>query len=110
MKSTIVLLLAALLPGAAVSATDTRAAAAREPEIEFRVLLVIKRASDTYSPLFLPVRAEMTEAEVAAARRCFEIETPDMVRDITGGRVRFAATVHVSDKPLRLWDPKRLDG
>lgn len=79
------------------------------PEIEFKVLLVIKRKSDTYSPLFLPVRSSMTEGEIARARRCFEVETPDMVRDITGGKVRFTPTVYVSDKPLRLWDPKRLD-
>jgi hypothetical protein len=81
----------------------------QKPEIEFRALLIIKRASDTYSPLFLPVRSRMTEDEVARARRCFEVETPDMVRDVTGGRVRFVPTVRVSERPLRVFDPARQD-
>lgn len=79
------------------------------PEIEFKVLLIIKKRTDAWSPLFLPVRAEMSEAEIASARRCFEIETPDMVKDITRGKVRFVPTVHVSEKPLRFWNPERRD-
>lgn len=78
-------------------------------EIEFKVLLIIKKQTDAWSPLFLPVRAEMSEAEIKAARRCFEIETPDMVQDITRGKVRFIPTVHVSDEPLRFWNPDRRD-
>lgn len=80
-----------------------------KPEIEFRVLLIIKRLNDTYSPLFLPIRAQMTDAEIASARRCFELETPDMVHEITGGKVRFVPTVRISDKPLRIFNPDRLD-
>jgi len=90
-------------PGKAVVADDAR------PEIEFKVLLIIKRESDTYSPLFLPIRARMTDAEVANARRCFEIETPDMVHEITHGKVRFVPTVLISEKPLRIFDRHRLD-
>ncbi len=82
---------------------------APEPVIEFKVLLIIKRLSDTWHPLFLPVRAEMTQEDVRAARHCFEIQTPDMVHMITHGRVKFTPTVVVSDKPLRCFDPKRLD-
>jgi hypothetical protein len=79
------------------------------PEIEFKVLLVIKRESDTYSPLFLPLKARMTDVEVANARRCFEVETPAMVSEITGGKVRLIPTVYVSEKALRIFEPKRLD-
>lgn len=82
---------------------------AAKPEIEFKVLLIIKRRSDTYHPLFLPVRAEMTPEDVRTARHCFEIQTPDMVHTITHGRVKFTPTVVVSDQPLRCFDPKRLD-
>ena len=82
---------------------------AQPPVIEFKVLLIIKRASDAYSPLFLPVRSAMTDAEVARVRRCFEIETPDMVRDITRGKVRFVPTVRVSEQPLRAFTPERKD-
>lgn len=80
-----------------------------KPEIEFRVLLFIKRVSDTYSPLFLPIRSQMTDDEVASARRCFEVETPDMVNEITGGKVRFVPTVRISEMPLRIFSPDRLD-
>lgn len=79
------------------------------PEIEFKVLLIIKKRTEAWSPLFLPVRAEMSEAEITTARHCFDVETPEMVRDITGGRVRFVPSVHVSEKPLRYWDPDRRD-
>ncbi len=82
---------------------------APEPEIEFKVLLIIKQFSDTWHPLFLPVRAEMTERDIAAARHCFEIQTPDMVHEATKGRVRFAPTVHISSKPLRIFQSGRLD-
>lgn len=82
---------------------------APEPEIEFKVLLIIKRRSDTWHPLFLPVRAEMTEEDVRTARHCFEIQTPDMVHEATRGRVRFTPTVIVSDTPLRAFSPTRLD-
>ncbi len=82
---------------------------AQDPEIEFKVLLIIKRKSDSYSPLFLPIRADMTKGEVERARRCFEVETPAMVKEITKGRVKFTPTVHVSEEPLRVWDPTRLD-
>ncbi len=84
-------------------------APAPQPEIEFRVLLIIKRATDSYSPHFLPVCAQMSDGEVAKARRCFEVETPDMVREITRGRVRFAPTVRVSERPLRVFNPDRKD-
>ena len=67
--------------------TDTKAAT-----IEFKVLLIIKKYSDTYSPLFLPIKSQMADADIAAARRCFEVETPDMVQDITQGKVRFVPT------------------
>ena len=80
-----------------------------QPVIEFRVLLIIKRESDTYSPLFLPVRARMTDAEVAHARQCFEVETPAMVSEITRGKVRFVPTVRVSEQPLRVFNPDRKD-
>jgi hypothetical protein len=80
-----------------------------EPEIVFKVLLVIKAESDTYSPLFLPIRSRMTDSEIAQSRRCFEVETADMVNEITAGKVRFAPTVLVSKKPLRIFDPTRLD-
>ena len=82
---------------------------AAKPEIEFKVLLIIKRISDTTHPLFLPVRAEMTEEDVQAARHCFEIQTPDMVHEATHGKVKFIPTVVVSDKPLRSFNPERLD-
>ncbi|WP_395738007.1 hypothetical protein [Prosthecobacter sp.] len=85
---------------------DTYAA---KPEIEFKVLLIIKRISDTTHPLLLPVRAEMTEEDVQAARHCFEIQTPDMVHEATHGKVRFIPTVIVSDKPLRCFNPSRRD-
>ncbi len=81
----------------------------RPPEIEFKVLLIIKQETASYHPLFLPIRARMTEADIRAVRRCFEVETPDMVRDLTGGKVRFSPTVLVSQKPLRVWNPGRLD-
>jgi hypothetical protein len=80
-----------------------------KPEIEFKGLLIIKRTSDTYHPLFLPIRARMTDAEVANARRCFEVETARMVKESTGGKVRFVPTVYVSEKPLRLFEAWRLD-
>ncbi len=79
------------------------------PEIEFKVLLVIKRFSDAYHPLFLPVRSEMSEEDIAKARHCFEIQTPDMVHEATHGRVKFTPTVIVSDQPLRCFNPKRRD-
>lgn len=79
------------------------------PEIEFKVLLIIKRHSDTCHPLFLPVRATMTEEDIQAARRCFEIHTPDLVHEATRGRVRFIPSVVVSDRPLRCLNPSRLD-
>jgi|694.fasta_scaffold01456_30 hypothetical protein len=78
-------------------------------EIEFRVLLIIKRQSDTYSPLFLPIRASMTDGEILRARRCFEVETPAMVDEITKGKVKFVPTVYISKEPLRIWDPQRND-
>jgi len=80
-----------------------------KPEIEFKVLLIIKRRSDTTHPLFLPIRAEMTAEDIQAARHCFEIQTPDMVHDATHGRVKFTPTVVVSDKPLRCFNPGRRD-
>ncbi len=82
---------------------------AAKPEIEFKVLLIIKRYSDTWHPLFLPVRAEMTEEDIATAKHCFEIQTPDMVHDITRGKVKFTPTTIVSDKPLRCFNHDRLD-
>ena len=82
---------------------------APEPVIEFKVLLIIKRLSDSYHPLFLPVRAEMTKEDIAKARHCFEIQTPDMVHDVTRGKVKFTPTVVVSDLPLRCFDPGRRD-
>jgi hypothetical protein len=82
---------------------------AAKPEIEFKVLLIIKRYSDTWHPLFLPIRSEMTEEDIAKARHCFEIQTPDMVHDITRGKVKFVPTVVVSDQPLRSFNPKRRD-
>lgn len=82
---------------------------APKPEIEFKVLLFIKRRSETHHPLFLPVRAEMTVEDIAAARHCFEIQTPDMVHEATRGRVKFTPTVVVSDKPLRHFNPSRRD-
>ena len=85
------------------------AVAENKPEIEFNVLLIIKQESDSCHPLFLPVRSRMTEGEIKRARQCFEVETPDMVKDITGGKVRFVPTVVVSKTPLRVWDPQRLD-
>jgi len=85
------------------------AATKTEPEIEFRVLLIIKRLSDTYSPLFLPIRARMTNDEVSSAQRCFEVETPSMVDEITGGKVRFVPTVKISDTPLRIFSADRRD-
>ena len=88
--------------------TGTRAETA-QPVIEFKVLLIIKRESDTFSPLFLPVRARMTDAEVAQARQCFEVETPGMVSEITRGKVRFVPTVRVSEQPLRMFNPDRKD-
>jgi hypothetical protein len=84
-------------------------AAETPPEIEFNVLLIIKKRTEAWSPLFLPVRAEMSPAEVATARRCFEIETPEMVKDITRGKVRFVPTVYISEEPLRFWNPGRRD-
>ena len=80
-----------------------------QPVIEFKVLLIVKRESDTYSPLFLPIRARMTDAEVAQARQCFEVETPAMVSEITRGKVRFVPTVRVSEQPLRVFNPDRKD-
>jgi hypothetical protein len=80
-----------------------------KPEIEFKVLLVIKRYSDTWHPLFLPVRSGMTGENIAKARHCFEIQTPDMVHDLTRGKVKFTPTVVVSSQPLRIFDPKRRD-
>lgn len=106
MKFPLLIAFVVLLPGLSQAAEPARVA---KPEIEFRVLLIIKRVSDTYSPLFLPIRAQMTDAEVAAARRCFEVETPDMVQDITLGKVRFVPTVVVSSQPLRLFNPDRRD-
>lgn len=82
---------------------------AAKPVIEFKVLLIIKRLSDTWHPLFLPVRSAMTDEDVATAWHCFEIETPEMVRDISQGKVRFSPTVIVSEKPLRFFDPSRRD-
>ncbi len=82
---------------------------AAKPEIEFKVLLIIKRYSDTYHPLFLPIRAEMTEDDIAKARHCFEIQTPDMVHDITRGKVKFTPAVIVSNEPLHCFAPKRRD-
>ena len=82
---------------------------APKPEVEFKVLLIIKRISDTTHPLFLPVRAEMTEEDVQSARHCFEIQTPDIVHEATHGKVRFIPTVIVSDKPLRCLNPSRRD-
>lgn len=79
------------------------------PEIEFKVLLIVKRTSDSYSPLFLPIRARMTDAEVARVRQCFEVETSNMVSEITHGRVRFLPTVRVSEQPLRVFNPDRKD-
>ena len=80
-----------------------------QPAIEFKVLLIIKRESDTYSPLFLPIRSRMTDAEVARARQCFEVETPSMVSEITHGKVRFVPTVRVSELPLHVFNPERKD-
>lgn len=82
---------------------------APKPTIEFKVLLIIKRYSDTYHPLFLPIRSEMTEEEIATARHCFEIQTPDMVHDITRGKVKFTPTVFVSNQPMRALQPSRKD-
>ncbi len=82
---------------------------AAKPEIEFKVLLIIKRSSDTWHPLFLPIRSEMTAEDIAKARQCFEIQTPDMVHDITRGKVKFTPTVIVSDLPLRSFNPQRRD-
>lgn len=97
-----------VLFGLAFTLTGARAETA-QPVIEFKVLLIIKRESDTYSPLFLPVRARMTDAEVARARQCFEVETPGMVSEITHGKVRFIPTVRVSEQPLRVFNPDRKD-
>jgi hypothetical protein len=80
-----------------------------KPEIEFKVLLIIRRVSDTYHPLFVPIRSRMTDAEVANARWCFEVETLRMVKETTGGNVRFVPTLYVSEKPLRLFAANRLD-
>jgi len=80
-----------------------------QPAIVFKVLLIIKRESDTYSPLFLPIRARMTDAEVAQVRQCFEVETPRMVSEITRGKVRFLPTVRISEQPLRVFNPDRKD-
>ncbi|MEI7730649.1 MAG: hypothetical protein WCO56_13830 [Verrucomicrobiota bacterium] len=82
---------------------------AAKPEIEFKVLLIIKRYSDTWHPLFLPVRSEMTAEDIAKARHCFEVQTPDMVHDITRGKVKFTPTVLVSAQPLRSLNPQRRD-
>ncbi len=82
---------------------------APKPEIEFKVLLIIKRLSDTYHPLFLPVRAEMTEEDITAARHCFEFQTPDMIHEATQGKVKFIPTVIVSSKPLRVFMSSQLD-
>jgi hypothetical protein len=89
-------------------ATSTLAQDAK-PKVEFNVLLIIKSVSDTYSPLFLPIRSRMTDSEIEQARRCFEIETAAMVNEITEGQVRFTPTVLVSKRPLRVFDPTRLD-
>ena len=51
----------------------------------------------------------MTKSEIKRARQCFEVEMPDMVKDITKGKVRFTPSVIVSKKPLRLWEAARLD-
>lgn len=98
-----------LLSIAGLGITAPAFASDTKPEIVFKVLLIIKRQSDSYSPFFLPIRSCMTDSEVALARPCFEIETPAMVNKITPGRVRFAPTVLLSKKPLRVFDPKRLD-
>ncbi len=101
------LLLAAALPAAGLFLFAVLASAA-EP-IEFRSLLIIKRHSEAWSPGLLPVRDSMSPEEIESARRCFEVETPDMVREITAGRVRFTARTLVSEEPLRLWNPDRRD-
>ena len=80
-----------------------------KPEIEFKVLLIIKPISNSYHPLFLPIRSKMTKEGIKAAIRCFKIETADMVKDITKGKVKFTPKVYISKKPLRLWDEHRLD-
>lgn len=51
----------------------------------------------------------MTDEDVQTARHCFEIQTPDMVREATQGRVKFTPTVVVSDKPLRCFNSQRRD-
>jgi hypothetical protein len=79
------------------------------PEVEFKVMLVIKQQSDTWHPLFLPIRSRMTDTEVSNARRCFGVETADMVKEITGGKVRFTPVVHVSDQPLKVFEAARRD-
>ena len=98
-----------LLLFATVGISTSALAQNTKPEIEFKVLLVIKRNSDTYHPLFLPIRSRMTDVEVANAKRCFEVETPSMVSEITGGKVRFIPTVYVSEKPLKIFEAKRWD-
>lgn len=50
----------------------------------------------------------MTDDEVERVRRSFEVETPKMVNEITGGKVRFTPTVLISEKPYRLWHPGSL--
>jgi hypothetical protein len=109
LQTLVAILMTGPLAAEPVAAGGKQNAGADKPLIEFKVLLIIKRESDTYSPLFLPVRSRMTDVEIANARRCFEIETPDMVNEITQGKVRFIPTVKVSEKPLRIFDPKRRD-
>lgn len=69
--------------------------------IVFKTLLIIKRHSQIECEPFLPVRAEMTEKDIQVVKDAFEKHTAYWVETLTNGRVKWEATVIVSEVPLR---------
>ena len=73
---------------------------AAEPII-FKTLLIVKRKTRIDQDPFLPVQADMSDADVRAVTEAFEKHTAHWVDVLTEGRVRWEGKAVVSEVPLR---------